>query len=275
MTDATRDLYALDPEDFVAARDALAARLRKDGDAAGAAAVKALRRPTVSVWLLNLLARSMPELVDRAGELGAALREAQDRALGGGDGSALRELAGRRRALVDDVVRGVVAVAAQRDRDVTAATRDAVATAVEASLADEGMLAEWGAGMLREVGEAGGFNFGSAVPIARPPGGPPATARTRHAATTKAGRRTPPADVADDGDRRLREASEKAARLRAEADEAKAEVGRRKAVWADADRAAKLARQLMREAERAASRADLFAATAEQAVWELGERNRR
>jgi hypothetical protein len=279
VTDATSELYSLDPDDFVAARDALAKRLRMDGDVPTAAAVKALRRPTVPVWLLNVVARSDPGLVDRARELAAALRDAHDRALSGGDGSALRELAGRRRAVVDDVVRAAVEVAAQRDRDVTAPTRDAVATTIEAALADGQLMDEWAAGTLREVGEPSGFSFGNAVPTARADRVTPATAAHVSPSTASSPpKRAPRArsdEAADDGERRLREASAKAARLRAEADEAKAEVEVRKAALAEADRAVKSARQSVREAERAASRADLFAATAEQAAWEMGERTRR
>ena len=57
------DLYRLAPEDFTAARDAAAKQARADGDRDGAAALKALRRPTVSAWLLNALVRTAPELV--------------------------------------------------------------------------------------------------------------------------------------------------------------------------------------------------------------------
>src|SRR4051812_44776528 len=51
------DLFALDPSEFTAARDRLVAELREAGDKGAAAEVKALRRPTVTAWALNQLAR--------------------------------------------------------------------------------------------------------------------------------------------------------------------------------------------------------------------------
>lgn len=53
------DLYALPPEEFVAARDALARSLPKDE----AAAVRALRRPTVVAAAINAAVRRSPALV--------------------------------------------------------------------------------------------------------------------------------------------------------------------------------------------------------------------
>ena len=55
--------------------------------------MKKLRRPTVSAWLVNLLAREDGGQMDELLELGQSLREAQ-RAL---DGDRLRELSAQRR----------------------------------------------------------------------------------------------------------------------------------------------------------------------------------
>ncbi|MCW2667516.1 MAG: hypothetical protein JWN57_2478, partial [Frankiales bacterium] len=63
------DLYALPPEEFTAARDAAARQARADGDRAGAAALKALRKPTAPAHLVNLLVRAEPDLVDQLLEL--------------------------------------------------------------------------------------------------------------------------------------------------------------------------------------------------------------
>jgi len=64
-TDEALDrLYAASPDRFTAERDALAKSLRAT-DKAAAAAVKALRRPTVTAWALNQVAR------DQAGDLSA------------------------------------------------------------------------------------------------------------------------------------------------------------------------------------------------------------
>src|SRR4029453_1473662 len=51
------ELFGLPPEEFVAARDDLARRLKREGDAKAAARIKALRRPPLSAWAVNRLAR--------------------------------------------------------------------------------------------------------------------------------------------------------------------------------------------------------------------------
>jgi hypothetical protein len=58
------ELYSIEPAAFVARRKALAEALRRDGDTAGAAAVKAAKKPTVSAALVNRLVRAEPRLVD-------------------------------------------------------------------------------------------------------------------------------------------------------------------------------------------------------------------
>src|SRR5262249_38111386 len=62
IPESAHALFALDPNDFVTARDQRARELRKEGEKDEAAAVKALRRPTVPVWALNQVARQRPEV---------------------------------------------------------------------------------------------------------------------------------------------------------------------------------------------------------------------
>ena len=52
--DAVRELFTLPPEEFVAARDRLAAELKEAGKADEAAEVKRLRRPSVVAWAVNV-----------------------------------------------------------------------------------------------------------------------------------------------------------------------------------------------------------------------------
>src|SRR5438552_1770612 len=72
------ELYALAPAAFTAARDEQARRARASGDADLAGTIKKLRRPTVSAWLVNLLAREDGGQVDALLELGQSLREAHE-----------------------------------------------------------------------------------------------------------------------------------------------------------------------------------------------------
>src|ERR671929_31286 len=58
--DAADDLYGLPLDAFVPERDALAKRLRADNRREDAAAVRALRKPSVAAWAANQVLRSQP-----------------------------------------------------------------------------------------------------------------------------------------------------------------------------------------------------------------------
>lgn len=79
-----RALYGLPRERFVTERQALARRLREAGDGERAAAVRALRRPSVALWAVNQLATRERTLLARflsdAEQVVRGLREV----LGGG-----------------------------------------------------------------------------------------------------------------------------------------------------------------------------------------------
>jgi hypothetical protein len=78
-------LFDLPADAFVAARDALAKARRAAGDRPAAAAIKQLRRPTLSAWALNQLARRHGDDVRTLVDQGAALAAAQEQALAGAD----------------------------------------------------------------------------------------------------------------------------------------------------------------------------------------------
>jgi hypothetical protein len=87
---------------LVEARDALVARLRKAGDKAAAAKVKALRRPTPAAWALNQVHFARPELVAQARTASDEVRalHAQD----GVDPRALSAALTAQRAALHEVV---------------------------------------------------------------------------------------------------------------------------------------------------------------------------
>ena len=70
-------LYALRPEEFVAARNDLAKRLTEAGERERAAEIKALRKPSLAVWLVNRLARERELDVQRLAKAGEALMQGQ------------------------------------------------------------------------------------------------------------------------------------------------------------------------------------------------------
>ena len=94
------ELYGLDPNDFVAARNGLVKRLKKDGDKALAAEVAKLKRPTPAAWAVNQLARRHRDEMEELVRLGEALRDAQDRALAGDDPGDMRQVGRARRDAV-------------------------------------------------------------------------------------------------------------------------------------------------------------------------------
>ncbi len=70
-------LYDVPLSEFVGVRDELAKRLRAEGQREEAERVKALRKPSVAVWLVNRLARERELDVQRLLNAGETLRRAQ------------------------------------------------------------------------------------------------------------------------------------------------------------------------------------------------------
>src|ERR1700751_5424851 len=168
------ELYALAPAAFTAARDEQAGRARAAGDAGLAGEIKKLRRPTVSAWLVNLLARDDGGQMDELLELGQSLREAQ-RAL---DGDRLRDLSTQRRRLGAALTPEGPRRAAEAGQAVSAQVEREVQDTLEAALADQGMADAVRSGRLIKalsyagLGEGVGISDAVAVwstPAARPP----------------------------------------------------------------------------------------------------------
>ena len=215
------ELYALAPAAFTAARDEQAGQARASGDAGLAGAIRKLRRPTVSAWLVNLLAREDGGQVDDLLELGQSLREAQ-RAL---DGDRLRELSAQRRRLVAALTQEAQRLAAQAGQAVSAQVEREVQDTLEAALADQGMADAVRSGRLTKalsyagLGEGIGVSDAVAVwpaPAARPP---------RRAAGAVAARAERPGRRPRDGSEtkeaaRARREAEAAERARQEAEAA-------------------------------------------------------
>ncbi len=118
------DLFALDPNAFVAARDQLARELRGDGDKEAARAVKALRRPSVPVWALNQVARTQAGAIGAALETNEAARRAQTDVVNGAEPSVLRAALGERRAAFDAVLAHAAATIDDSGRSSTSYERE-------------------------------------------------------------------------------------------------------------------------------------------------------
>jgi hypothetical protein len=148
-------LYALPPRRFVAERDAAAAQAKAAGDTTSAAALKKLRRPTVSAWLVNLLALRRPQLMSDLAELATALREAQRELRG----DQLRELAGQRRGMVSALVAEAKALAIEVDPALAGGSLPLaeVESTLHAALVDGEVAAQVRAGRLTRAVTPTGF----------------------------------------------------------------------------------------------------------------------
>ena len=132
LHEVAAELYGLRPDRFTAARTSSSLRARDAGDKELAAAIKALRRPAVAAYVVNLLARERAELVVQVVELGEALREAQSNL----QGDALRELSRQRRQLVAAVANEARALAAASGQNVTDSVIRQVEDTLNAAMTD-------------------------------------------------------------------------------------------------------------------------------------------
>lgn len=137
----------------MAARDALAKSLRAAGDREGAAAVKALRRPSVAAWYVNIAARASLVSLREWLALGASLRAAQ----ASPDMDRVRSLASGRAALENRVVRDLTAHLQALGVAVSAPAIDEVRATLRAALADAAASDLVASGRLERALSYGGF----------------------------------------------------------------------------------------------------------------------
>ncbi|MFE0457816.1 hypothetical protein ACFW1A_00980 [Kitasatospora sp. NPDC058965] len=126
------NLYSLAPGQFTAARDRAVRAARAAGHRDQAARLAALRRPTQPAWAVNQLTRHHPGQLAQLLDVGAAMRTAQAQP----DPGALRELVGRRRRLMEELVHTAVQDAADAGERLGDAAVQAVEQTLAAALAD-------------------------------------------------------------------------------------------------------------------------------------------
>lgn len=135
------DLYAGPPGDFVSARNA---RAKEAEDAAVADRIRALRKPSVAAWVVNVFARERAQQLDQSLRLADELREAQADI----DAVTLAELTRQRRALTEQLAAEAAALATARGERITTATRDAVRQTITAAFFDPAAAAAVASGRL-------------------------------------------------------------------------------------------------------------------------------
>lgn len=155
---AAATLYAADPGEFIKLRKSLADEARKEGDTVAAKQITALRKPTASAAVVNILAHTDEKAMARLRDLGERLRAAQD-AL---DAVAMRDLTTERRKAVQELTRSAVKAAPGTS---SPSVQDEVRATIEAAIADPDVAARLG--RLERAEHWSGFGFESGT-------GPPA-----------------------------------------------------------------------------------------------------
>ena len=219
---AVPDLYTLPLGQFTAARDALAHRLKEEGDADEAKRVAKLRKPSVAAWALNRAAQSHPELVSRLVDSHRMLRQAGSR-------QAVEEASVTRRqavAALTDAAMAELDSGSLQTRDRVTRTLLAVATDAEGE-------ADLAAGTLVRELEPSGGGWGE---MELPP--------------------MPEPDPAEQVARAADQARERARVLEIEANDAESQVETAKQALAEARRRAKQARSAADKAVEEARQAE-------------------
>lgn len=222
------DLYGLPLDQFTAARDRLAKRLRSDGDDATAAAVAKLRKPSVAAWALNIASRQSPEAVERLMASHRRLRETTTADM-------LQEASRDRRSAVAELLETAVDALAAEGRPASGTTRDRINSTLLATGTDHEAESDLAAGRLVREVEPSGAGWGD---IALTP--PPRDTKTREKLAAE-------------------QARAKAEKLKSEAEKAEQRAERALEALTEATRRAEEAREVAdraeseaREAERAA-----------------------
>jgi len=268
------ELFGLPPEEFVAARDDLARRLRREGEAEAAKQVKALRRPPLSAWAVNQLARGQGDGLGPLLAAGERLRAAHQGALAGEGAAELRAAAKAERDAVAGLVRSAMELLGAAGHPTTDATRDRVAATLHAAAASPEAAAQVGSGRLTADLDPSGFGTvpDGAFEGEGPAAGTGGDAGRRGAGTTAAG---------ENGDRGAAAEDDAAARRarRAAAVAARDDARKRARLAADqavlATRHAERLGRLADQAEREAGRARATAAAAIEAAIAARERATR
>lgn len=191
-------LYTGSPEEFTAARNDLARRLKGAGQEEAAARVKQLRKPTVPLWAVNQLARRHPDELRTLLAAADRLRTSQQDALRGAESAELRKATADEREALRKLTQRGEALAREAGR---AVAPERIAGTLRAAAVDPAARELLAQGRLSEELEASGFGAlagmeVAAAPVAKAKRAPSPAAQRRRAEqlrklqdeVTKAGR---------------------------------------------------------------------------------------
>ena len=265
-------LYELDPDDFIPARTAAVLAAKQAGDRALATELAALKKPTRSAWLVNLVLHDVPGAGDELAALAAELLGAHAEA----DFVAVRSLDGRRNRLVAELTGRALALGLERGYSVGEPVKGEVTDTFVAATADPEVLAQLRTGRLTKAQRYSGFGLPMAPPLAPvvgeaagpAPAEPPAVAE-RAALVVRAEELTAAHAAAE---RRLAAAGETHAGAQAVLDRASQEVADLRAELRAAEAAELAARERLGEAADPLHEARTVRQVADQALADVRRR---
>ncbi|HLS26278.1 MAG TPA: transposase [Beutenbergiaceae bacterium] len=151
LTEIAAELYVRPRAEFVPVRDT---RAKETADPELGAQIRALRKPSIAAWVVNVFAAERAEQLGQALGLAEELREAQEDL----DTEALRELSRQRRALTDKLAKEAADLAAARGERVSDATLEAVQQTLTAAFFHPDAAAAVASGRLvRELQPTGDY----------------------------------------------------------------------------------------------------------------------
>jgi hypothetical protein len=241
-------LFELPPEEFTAARNALARRLKDEGNASAADEVKQLGKPSIATWAINQLAREHQGAIKSLLESAARLRKAQEIALkSGGSGDALRRAQADERKTLRELTQHAQQILEHAGRSASSTVIDKVSSTLRAAAVDDAGRAALKAGRLTGEVKPSGFDVFAGLAL-------PAKASRRS---------TKPVD--DELSERRRQKSERESKRRELEEQARELAARAEEEAEKADRAEteavkarKTADKTRREAEGAAAKLEAF-----------------
>jgi hypothetical protein len=265
--DPAAPLYSVRPADFVAARDKLAAELRRQGHKDEAAAVKALPRPSPSVWAINQLAAGDPQGIQRLISASRALERAQG-VEGEAGRKAYREALAAQRSALEHLTERARQTLEGAGLGAGRPVLDRIASDLRSAVLDPGAETQLQSGRLvRDLGQADfsalldrlpGPRSSQGEPRSRPHTGTTGPAARADDQEARAARRKRLAEVKarlDEAEEKLAKAEDDARTARRSRSKAEARLVTLKQELADAEVAAREAGQADELAAKALARA--------------------
>lgn len=261
-------LYALPLDEFTQARDQLAARLKTAGDAAEAARVKAMRKPTAPAWAVNQLARRYPRQIEVLIAASERLRGAQQDLLEGGTAGDLWEATLAEREAVGELMKAAEWILKESDLGASRGALDRISDTLYAAAADPTGRTLLRRGLItHEMRRAG---FGDMIVPPPPPSRAKGAAKPKSSKTPeRAPARPKPAAKAVPTPRVVLDAERAAARAAKEAERAEEDAERLSREAERAGEEAHMARKRADAATKAATEAHAEASAARKEAAEL------